>query len=148
MKFEGLLHINIRCAPEDLPAIERFYSEVLELRSGYRPAFNFPGLWLYAGDDPIIHVSARFPKGSIVQTHHNGSVDHIAWKASGAVAFRKRMKELGVDFQEQNIEGAGYQVFLHDPVGTKLEFNFLDEHVEDAVPVGSVAESMTRPTTI
>jgi catechol 2,3-dioxygenase-like lactoylglutathione lyase family enzyme len=144
MKFEGFLHINIRCAKEDLPTIERFYGDVLGLKTGYRPNFTFGGVWLYDGDDPIIHVSARFPRGSFVKDKHNGSVDHIAFKTSGAVDFRKRLKRLGIAFEEQNIENAGYQVFLYDPVGTKLEFNFLNERVADAVPLGTTAEANLR----
>jgi extradiol dioxygenase family protein len=137
MKFEGFLHLNIRCSMTDLPAIERFYGDVLGLKKGFRPNFLFEGIWLYDGDDPIIHVNARFPQGAFVKDKHNGSVDHIAFKASGAADFRKRLKELSIAFQEQNIKDAGYQVFLYDPVGTKLEFNFLNEHVPDAVPLGT-----------
>jgi len=144
MKFEGFLHLNIRCSQEDLPNIEKFYDEVLGLKTGYRPNFRFGGIWLYAGDDPIIHVGARFPHGSFVRDGHNGSVDHIAFKASGAADFRKRLRGLGIEFEEQNIENAGYQVFLYDPVGTKLEFNFLNEHVPDAVPLGTQAGATMR----
>jgi len=144
MKVEGFLHLNIRCAKEDLPAIEKFYGEVLGLKTGYRPNFMFGGIWLYDGDDPIIHVGARYPQGSFVKDAHNGSIDHIAFKASGAVEFRKKLKGLGVEFEEQNIENAGYQVFLYDPVGTKLEFNFLKEHVADAVPLGTTAGATIR----
>jgi catechol 2,3-dioxygenase-like lactoylglutathione lyase family enzyme len=144
MTFQGFLHLNIRCSESDLPAIEKFYGNVLGLRVGYRPSFKFGGMWLYAGEDPIIHVGARFPKGSIVKDKHSGSVDHIAFKASGAVEFRARLRTLGIEFEEQNIEKAGYQVFLYDPVGTKLEFNFLNEHVPDAVPLGTTAAANMR----
>lgn len=144
MNVEGFLHINIRCSEDDLPAIEKFYSDVLGLSPGNRPNFNFSGLWLYKGADPIVHVSARFPKNSFVKDTHNGSVDHIAFKATGAAEFRKRLVELGAEFDEQNIEGAGYQVFLYDPVGTKLEFNFLNEVVQDAVAPGTVAKANLR----
>ena len=142
--FEGFLHLNIRCAESDLPAIEKFYGDVLSLKKGYRPDFMFNGIWLYDGDNPILHVGARFPKGSMVKDKHNGSIDHIAWKATGAVEFRKRLKKLDIVFEEQNIENAGYQVFLYDPVGTKLEFNFLNEHVPDAVPLGTTADANIR----
>ena len=144
MAISGFQHVNIRCAESDLPAIEKFYGEVLGLTVGPRPNFPFNGLWLYDGDDPIVHVSGRFPAGSIVVDKHNGSVDHIAFRATGAVEFRKRLKKVGVYFEEQNIPKAGYQVFLHDPVGTKLEFNFLNEHVPDAVPLGTTAEANLR----
>lgn len=142
--FQGFLHFNIRCSVEDLPAIEKFYGDVLDLKVGPRPNFMMPGIWLYYGDDPILHVGARFPKGSLIKDKHNGSIDHIAWKASGAAEFRKRLKRLGIEFEEQNIQDAGYQVFLYDPVGTKLEFNFLNEHVPDAVPLGTTAEATLR----
>jgi extradiol dioxygenase family protein len=142
--FEGFLHLNIRCSESDLPAIEKFYGDVLSLKKGFRPDFMFNGIWLYDGDNPIVHVGARFPKGSMVKDKHNGSIDHIAWKATGAVDFRKRLKQLGVEFEEQNIKDAGYQVFLYDPVGTKLEFNFLNEHVPDAVPLGTTADANIR----
>jgi len=144
MKYEGFLHFNIRCSEADLPAIEKFYGDVMGLKKGFRPDFMFGGLWLYAGEEPILHVGARFPKGSFVKDTHNGTLDHIAFKASGAVEFRKRLKKLGYEFEEQNIEDAGYQVFIYDPVGTKLEFNFLNEHVEDAVPLGTTAEANLR----
>lgn len=144
MKYEGFLHFNIRCSEADLPAIEKFYGDVMGLKKGYRPDFMFNGIWLYTGDEPILHVGARFPKGSFVKDKHNGTLDHIAFKASGAVDFRKRLKKLGYEFEEQNIENAGYQVFMYDPVGTKLEFNFVNEHVEDAVPLGTTAEANLR----
>ena len=110
MKFEGFLHLNIRCSESDLPAIEKFYGEVLGLRKGYRPDFMFNGIWLYDGDEPIVHVGARFPKGSFVKDKHNGSMDHIAWKASGAVDFRKRLKKprhrvRGAEHRERGIPG-------------------------------------------
>ncbi|HXV12192.1 MAG TPA: VOC family protein [Burkholderiales bacterium] len=142
MKFKGFLHFNIRCSENDLPAIEKFYGELLGWTKGFRPNFQFGGAWLYDGDDPILHVSARFPEGYVAKSdRHSGSVDHIAFKAAGAADFRKRLKKLGVAFEEQNIPDAGYQVFLHDPVGTKLEFNFLKEVVEDAVPSGTTAQT-------
>lgn len=142
--FQGFLHFNIRCSVEDLPAIEKFYGDVLDLKVGPRPNFMMPGIWLYYGDDPILHVGARFPKGAQIKDKHSGSIDHIAWKANGAAEFRKRLKRLDIEFEEQNIQDAGYQVFLYDPVGTKLEFNFLNEHVPDAVPLGTTAEATLR----
>jgi len=144
MKFNGFLHFNIRCSESDLPAIEKFYGEVIGLKKGFRPDFQNAGVWLYDGEEPILHVSARFPKGSFVKDTHNGSFDHIAFNTSGATEFRKRLKRLGVEFEEQNIKNAGYQVFLYDPVGTKLEFNFLKEQVEDAVPLGTTAAATMR----
>ena len=144
MKIEGFLHFNIRCSEADLPAIEKFYGDVMGLKSGPRPNFMAPGMWLYDGSEPILHVGARFKQGSFVKDTHNGTFDHIAFRTSGAVEFRRKLKGLGVEFEEQNIKDAGYQVFLYDPVGTKLEFNFVKEFVPDAVPLGTTAGANLR----
>jgi catechol 2,3-dioxygenase-like lactoylglutathione lyase family enzyme len=130
MKLGGFLHVNIRCSMRDLPAIEKFYGETLGLKRGYRPAFPSPGIWLYDGDDPIVHVNARFAEGTIAAERHNGSIDHVAFRAAGAAEFRERLQRLGIAFDEQNVAGAGYQIFVRDPVGTLLEFNFAESGAE------------------
>ncbi|MGH8616498.1 MAG: VOC family protein [Burkholderiales bacterium] len=138
----SLLHVNIRCAAEDLPAIEKFYGEVLGMKSGYRPNFPFAGAWLYSGDEPLIHVGARFPKNQFAGEKHNATFDHVAFAATGVVPFREHLQKMGVKFEEQNVPNAGYQFFLHDPVGTKLEFNFPNEEDPNAVASGTVAKVM------
>jgi extradiol dioxygenase family protein len=138
----SLLHVNIRCALEDLPAIEKFYDEVLGIKKGFRPNFRFPGAWLYSGDQPIIHVGARFQKDQFAGEKHNGSFDHIAFAATGAAAFREHLVKTGVTFEEQNVPNAGYQFFLHDPVGTRLEFNFPNEEDPKAVASGTMANML------
>src|SRR6478609_4088891 len=105
MKISGLLHFNIRCSPSELSAIEQFYADLLDMKAGYRPNFGFPGAWLYAGSEPLIHVSARFPDGPVAKgPSHSGSVDHIAFKCLESSQLRDRLVKKGVRFEEQNIE--------------------------------------------
>src|SRR5262249_47296505 len=130
MKIERLLHVNIRCTPDDLAKLEKFYENALGMESGARPDFGRPGAWLYYNGEPLIHINAHFPEGSIAKSrNHNGSVDHIAFKCSGSAEMRKRLVRHGIEFQEQNVENAGYQIFIIDPVGTRLEFNFPNAEV-------------------
>lgn len=138
MKLEGLLHLNIRCSKADLPRIEAFYGEVVGLRKGYRPNFRNDGLWLYAGDEPLVHVGARVAEGFLSE-EHNGSVDHIAFRMKGAAEFREHVRKCGVAFEEQNVPEAGYQIFLRDPIGTVLEFNFPNEEAPADIARGAVA---------
>ena len=134
MKIDRLLHVNIRCSPADLPRLEKFYQNALGMKSGYRPDFGRAGAWLYYEDEPLIHINAHFPDGSIEKTwYHNGSVDHIAFKCTGSAELRARLVQNGIDFHEQNVENAGYQIFITDPVGTRLEFNFPNREAPDAV---------------
>jgi extradiol dioxygenase family protein len=124
MVVERLHHFNIRCAPADLEAIERFYTTVAGLQRGPRPAtLRNEGLWMYLGDQPIVHVTARCAPGDI-DIEHRGSVDHIALQSRGAAEFLARLERLGI--ARKCYKGNGFQVFVTDPVGTQIEFNFPD----------------------
>jgi len=144
MKLEGILHLNIRCSKSDLPRIEKFYAEVVGLTKGYRPDFNNEGLWLYAGDEPLVHVGARVADGFLSEKH-NGSVDHIAFRMKGATDFRTHVRKLGVEFEEQNVPEAGYQIFLRDPIGTVLEFNFPNGEAPEDIARGTMAPRTAVP---
>jgi extradiol dioxygenase family protein len=146
MKVKGVHHLNIRCSVNDLPAIERFYGDVMGLRKGDRPNFPNPGIWLWLENHPLVHVSARCADG-FVQEKHQGSVDHVAFDMTGAVEFRERVQKLGVKFEAQNVPGAGFQIFLKDPIGTVLEFNFPNDEAPQDVTAGTLApRQMFAPT--
>src|SRR4051812_27676444 len=112
MKIDRLLHVNLRCSPGDLPQLEKFYENALGMKSGKRPDFGRPGAWLYYEGEPLIHINAHFAEGSIVKDRsHSGSVDHIAFKCNGSSALRERLARHGIQFQEQNVDNGGYQIF-------------------------------------
>src|SRR5258708_36933767 len=59
-------HYSIRTT--DLDRSRRFYSDVLQLRVGFRPPFNFPGVWLYPNDEEsefgVVHLIGVDPGSS------------------------------------------------------------------------------------
>jgi catechol 2,3-dioxygenase-like lactoylglutathione lyase family enzyme len=138
MKLNGVHHLNIRCAVSDLPAIEKFYGELMGLKKGYRPDFPGPGIWLWHDNHPLIHVSARCAEGFLQDKHHS-SVDHIAFGMTGASEFREHVKKLGIEHDAQNVPNAGFQIFLKDPLGTVLEFNFPNEEAPQDVATGTLS---------
>lgn len=139
MNIDRIHHLNIRCAPDDLGPIERFYSEVIGLQRGHRPPnLRNQGVWLYLGEQPIIHVTARCAEG-YVQGDHRGSVDHVAFQSRGAAEFLDKLKSMNIPCDQQNVDGAGYQVFVRDPVGTVLEFNFPNSEAPETVAAGTLA---------
>jgi catechol 2,3-dioxygenase-like lactoylglutathione lyase family enzyme len=139
MKLHGFNHVNIGCSARDLPAIEKFYAQTLGLRTGFRPNFPNSGAWLYNGDDAIIHVVVRYPEGWNGHEAREASFDHIAFTITGAAEFRERLVRLGIGFDEQNVPDAGYQIFLRDPVGNKLEFNFPNQEAPRTLASGTLA---------
>ncbi len=135
----SLNHINIRTL--DLDATERFYCQVLGLIKGPRPAFEFPGAWLYTEDTShyskaVVHVSAldAANPGALKQylgerdaasLTHTGSVDHVAFFATGLADTRSRLVALDVASRERTVPGLGlHQVFVTDPNGVVVELNF------------------------
>ena len=122
MTVDALDHYTLRTA--DLDAAVDFYVEVLGLRNGERPAFAFPGAWLYCGDAPVVHlvgVEGEVEAGT-------GPIDHIAFRASDLDAYAKRLTERSIPFERRQVPGRPLrQLFLTDPNGVRIELNFWDE---------------------
>ena len=140
----ALNHFSIRSL--DLPACERFYCGLLGLTVGPRPPFPFPGLWLYQGDTSvwgnaavhIIGIDPSDPEGlkrylgdrDEASLHGTGSVDHLAFFATGLAAMLAKLRAQGVPVRERTVPLLGlHQLFLDDPNGVVIELNYpADEH--------------------
>ena len=144
-----LAHYAVR-AP-DLEASRRFYMEVLGLRSGFRPPFAFPGVWLYLGEDEaefgVVHLVGSDPADSDALGDYlgaagdgKGAIDHIAFLADDWPTQRARCEARGVAFTEREVPGLGlHQVFLHDPAGVTVELNYPATAVSCRTTVASMA---------
>ncbi len=122
MAVSALDHYTIMTA--DLDASVAFYTEILGLADGPRPAFDAPGAWLYCGDRPVVHLIA----GGTGKDTGTGPIDHIAFRASGLDDHRARLNAQGISFREHDVPGQPlHQLFLTDPDGVTIEINFRDE---------------------
>jgi catechol 2,3-dioxygenase-like lactoylglutathione lyase family enzyme len=139
MPVGKLDHYSIRTL--DIEASRRFYTEVMGFNVGFRPPFNFPGLWLYNGAQypettgvvHIIGIDLNDPQGlkdylgdrDLESLQGTGSVDHMAFTATGLAGMRERLTRHGVAFRERNVPSLGiHQVFFEDPSGVTLELNY------------------------
>src|SRR6188768_4157988 len=77
MFVKGLDHFNIWASDAD--ALKHFYCDIVGLKVGPRPPLNFPGIWLYSGDQAIIHVNL----GEVPPGENTGAVDHLAFAGIG-----------------------------------------------------------------
>lgn len=119
MGIDAIDHYTILA--HDVDASRDFYVDVLGLRDGERPPFDFPGAWLYVGDVPTVHLVGGRSKGST----DTGSIDHVAFRGSGLSAMRERLTAADVDFKERTVPGFGLtQLFVTDPDGVTVEINF------------------------
>jgi catechol 2,3-dioxygenase-like lactoylglutathione lyase family enzyme len=125
LTFDVLDHFTVRCSPDRLRALGDFYAGVLGLRVGPRPDFTFDGLWLYGRDRPVVHLAATAAPGRAQPVEASaGGFDHVAFRAREPDAFKRRLQRLAVPFREQQVPDGPFQIFVTDPEGTMLEFNF------------------------
>jgi catechol 2,3-dioxygenase-like lactoylglutathione lyase family enzyme len=114
---------------KDVAATEDFYGDLLGLKSGYRPPISRPGVWLYAGDDPILHVVD--PVKMPAEAH--GVLDHMAFTATGLKEVVSKLKRRGVHYElRQQGETGAWQLFFHDPNGAKVELDFAKDEPDAA----------------
>ena len=79
----GFDHYTLRCRPDEIETLTRFYGDVLGLRPGPRPAFAFPGAWLYLGGTPVVHVAGRLPADQpTARPGQTGRFDHLSFAAA------------------------------------------------------------------
>ncbi|HVF45719.1 MAG TPA: VOC family protein [Pyrinomonadaceae bacterium] len=127
MGVRGLNHFNITASREVIERVRDFYVGVLGLRVGERPGFRRAGFWLYAGREPVVHLTAE--DGDDARTPHARSTfDHVAFSCEGLREFVGRLERAGVEYEADEVASLGQvQLFLRDPAGVGLELNFTGE---------------------
>jgi catechol 2,3-dioxygenase-like lactoylglutathione lyase family enzyme len=121
MPIERMDHFTILSL--DAIATAEFYGYVLGFEPGPRPNFAFPGVWLYSGSKPILHVVEKdeVPPGP-------GVLDHMAFWGSDLPGFIARLKARGIAYDLRRVPDNGpaagvWQLFFHDPNGARVEID-------------------------
>ena len=115
----ALDHINI--LTNDVEKCRSFYVDGLGFEEGFRPLFNIPGMWLYLDEHPVVHIIET--EDTVPNT--TGTIDHIAFRAYNFDAFTKNLDDKGIEWSDREIPNMDiHQLFVHDPHGVKIEFNF------------------------
>lgn len=138
MPINKLAHISIRTAMLDTSI--RFYCDILGFREGFRPPFQFPGVWLYRGGDEqeygsihLIGIDKDDPFGLTEYLGDktedaligSGAVDHIAFLATNLGDMQQRLNDAGIEFRERTVPSLGlHQLFVEDPSGITIELNY------------------------
>lgn len=139
MPVGKLDHYSIRTL--DIEASRRFYTEVMGFSVGFRPPFRFPGIWLYNGAQypettgvvHIIGIDPNDPQGlkdylgdrDVASLQGTGSVDHMAFAATGLADMRERLQVHNIACRERTVPSLGiHQVFFEDPSGVTIELNY------------------------
>jgi catechol 2,3-dioxygenase-like lactoylglutathione lyase family enzyme len=117
-------HVNVRVPTELLDTLRSFYIDILGLKDGFRPPFGSVGHWLYAGDQPVLHLSVT-RNGQPGPVKGGGAVDHIAFACEDFSAMCRRLESLGIEYRTTVVPVLEQrQVFFRDPAGNGVELNF------------------------
>ena len=118
----GMNHFTV--LTDDVPRTVEFYHDLLGLADGYRPDLGFPGAWLYAGDQAVLHVVGGRSKDDLKP----GVIDHMAFTATGLDAALERLAARGIHYACRQQTGTRlWQVFFFDPNGARVELDFAPE---------------------
>lgn len=121
-------HINISAPAELLKKVKEFYCVVFDLAEGFRPKFSRNGFWLYADNNPLIHLTES---NEHYHTEKQGYLDHITFQTTGLKQMIRKLNALGVSYETDHLPEIGMaQLFFQDPSGIGLEANFLNEVFE------------------
>lgn len=119
MPISGMNHFTV--LTDDLSASKAFYVDLLGLTEGFRPDLGFPGAWLYAGDQAVLHIVA----GRGVPASPRGVIDHMAFSARDLRAVAARLTEHGIQYDLRRLPStAAWQLFCLDPSGARVELDF------------------------
>jgi catechol 2,3-dioxygenase-like lactoylglutathione lyase family enzyme len=123
VEITQLHHVNIHTA--DVARLVDWYTRVLGMPAGDRPAFPFPGAWLYMGSQAVVHLVGvdQLPK-------YKGmlQLEHFAFNAVGLVDFLARLEREGVPYDARKVQGVeGVQINVHDPDGNHIHIDFYGE---------------------
>lgn len=114
-------HVNIRTSRLD--EMICWYVDVMGLTEGWRPPFAFPGAWLYAGDDAIVHLIGVDAEPGADPA--DLKLEHFALRGDDLAATRARCKAAGVRVDERAVPGTTLlQLNVSDPDGTHIHIDF------------------------
>ena len=119
MSIVGMNHFTVLA--KDLAVTREFYIGVLGLADGPRPDLGFPGAWLYAGDQAVLHIIA----GRALPPDPRGVLDHMAFSAKDLPATAGLLKARGISYDLRRQPELGtWQLFCFDPNGARVELDF------------------------
>jgi len=122
MTTTGINHFTI--LTDDVPRTVAFYGDLLGLADGPRPPLGFPGAWLYAGGQAVLHIVGGRSRDQLKA----GVIDHMAFSATGLPATLAALDARKIEYLCRQQKGSGtWQVFFHDPNGAKVELDFAPE---------------------
>jgi glyoxylase I family protein len=125
MAVLGFSHYNLRAPRRLLDRLRDFYVDVVGLQPGPRPPFRSFGYWLYAGGEPVLHLSEDSAGEPRLASGGTTTFDHAAFRCSDLADTEARLAARGIAFERSEVPATGIvQLFFSDPAGNGVELGF------------------------
>ena len=128
----SLNHILLRAG--NIQVMSQFLIQTLGLTNGFRPPFDFPGIWLYSEDQPLIHIVEMAAKNDGLSDYLGeqktisgamGVIDHVALTGTHYFELLSRLKQQQIQYYERTVPLSNeHQVFVEGPDNLRLELLF------------------------
>ena len=115
-------HVTLRT--DDLEGTRAFLEAALGLKPGCRPAFTFPGYWLYADGEPVVHL---IPGHGGPVDRAGETIDHAAFRLTDHDGVRRKLNGLSIPYSRMELPKLSERrLFIRTPTGILLELVFRD----------------------
>ncbi|CAN1538691.1 Glyoxalase/fosfomycin resistance/dioxygenase domain containing protein [Flavobacteriaceae bacterium] len=122
-------HTTIRT--RDIEAAKSFFIKVFDLKEGKRPEVieqSIPGYWLYADNNPIVHIIQAAARFQNVNNYGTEAIDHTAFYMKDYESFKSKLDRLAIVYTTMELKDINEKrIFLHTPAGILLEAVFRNE---------------------
>ena len=115
-------HVTIRT--RDIAGTRDFFRTVFDLEEGDRPKAirRIPGLWLYTGGLPLVHIIGSQGNGIDRAAE---AIDHVGFRLDGYSTFRGKLDRLGIPYSTMDLADLQERrLFFRAPGGPLLEAVF------------------------
>lgn len=125
MQIVKLDHVNVRTT--QLNDMINWYTTILDMRSGYRPYFPFPGAWMYAGESPVVHlvdIDGDPGIGAEVEL----KLEHFALTGSDLESFVAKLESMDEKYLRGEVADLNIiQINVWDPDGNHIHVDFSED---------------------
>lgn len=115
-------HVTLRTT--DLARTRDFFLSVFDLKEGTRPAAiqRIPGHWLYAGDEPVLHLIGS--QGNGIERAAE-AWDHAAFRLKDYAGFKARLEAMAIPYSPMDLPDIHERrLFFRAPGGPLIETVF------------------------
>lgn len=135
-------HINVSMGTRH--ALGVLFEGVMGLQQGCRPPFPFPGLWLYAGDQALVHA---VDDASLTAEADELSLGHIAFRSEQpASSVIERLQGSELPFKVAHLpQDRIAQIFVRLPGGLVIELDVPDDTMAAAGHTYSATQAAPGP---